>query len=149
MIQPIRILDDPILRSRASSILELNSETAQIILDLSDTFRANKGAIGLAAPQIGVSKRIIVFMDELTKGLRVVINPQIVSRGKEIIIELERCLSLPNTVWPVGRSKWVILEGMDEWGIHFRGFFGDPSTSRVIQHEIDHLFGILITDYKA
>jgi len=106
--------------------------------DMSATMYAVSG-VGLAAPQVGIGKRLIV----VDVGLEplVVVNPRIKSAEGEQV-GLERCLSLPDLVGEVGRAEWVIAEGFDRMGRAIE-VEGQGLLARVLQHEIDHLDGIL------
>jgi peptide deformylase len=100
--------------------------------------------IGLAAPQVGISLRLIVISDEEGRGVQALLNPAIVDRGGEMTGE-EGCLSIPGVFAPVTRAAWVTVEA--------RSVDGKPLTlnarglrARVLQHEIDHLDGVLFID---
>ena len=100
--------------------------------------------IGLAAPQVGISLRLMVVSHDNGREARAVVNPVITEQGGEITSE-EGCLSLPGIFAPVTRAEWVRLEGQDLEGqpvsIRARGL-----TARVFQHEMDHLDGVLFID---
>jgi peptide deformylase len=113
----------------------------KLIDNMRDTMYANKG-VGLAAPQIGVSKRVIVV--DVGEGLVELINPVIVNaEGRQI--DSEGCLSIPDMAGEVARAERVKVKGLDRAGneteVEARGFF-----ARALQHEIDHLDGILFID---
>jgi len=136
--------DNPILRQKAQEVKEINAQIKQLILDMIETLAANNG-LGLAAPQVGQLLQIIIAKPEPDKEVLVLINPQIkkTSRKKEIITE--GCLSLPNLSVPVERSIKITVQGLALNGesvkIKAKGLL-----ARIIQHEIDHLNGILIID---
>jgi len=114
-----------------------------MIDDMIETMYDEVG-IGLAAPQVGISLRLMVVGHEKTMTARAIVNPVIAEQGGEVTAE-EGCLSLPGIFAPVTRAEWVRLEGQDLEGqplsIKARGL-----TARVFQHEMDHLDGVLILD---
>jgi peptide deformylase len=139
----VRKYGDPTLRRRASPVGEVTSEVRLIIADMIETMYDEVG-IGLAAPQVGISKRLIVIADEEGRGVQALLNPAIVDRGGEVTGE-EGCLSIPGVFAPVTRAAWVKVEA--------RSVDGQPLTinarglrARVLQHEIDHLDGVLFID---
>ena len=117
-------------------------EIKQLVLDMIQTLRANTG-LGLAAPQVGKNLRICVI--EIENELFVLINPEIKSLSKEKICSEEGCLSFPNKFLEINRHKRIKVKAIDANGkkqiIRARGLL-----ARVIQHEIDHLDGVLIVD---
>ena len=132
---------DPSLRRTAEPVGDVTPEIRRIIADMTETMYDEVG-IGLAAPQVGISKRLIVIADEEGRGVQALLNPAIVDRGGEMTGE-EGCLSIPGVFAPVTRAAWVKVEA--------RSVDGQPVTinarglrSRVLQHEIDHLDGKLI-----
>jgi peptide deformylase len=100
--------------------------------------------VGLAATQVGVLRRLFVFEPD-EDGPRAVINPVIVERGDETLTDDEGCLSLQGVRVPVERATSVVLEGKDQNGEDVR-YELDPYGSRIVQHELDHLDGVLIID---
>jgi peptide deformylase len=134
---------DPGLRRRALPVSEVTPEIRAVIADMTETMYDEVG-IGLAAPQVGISLRLIVIADEEGRGVQAVLNPAIVERGGETTGE-EGCLSIPGVFAPVVRSAWVKVEARDVNGqslaINARGL-----RARVLQHEIDHLDGVLFID---
>ena len=135
----IRIYPDPILRKRAAPIKNIDGKIKEMVDRMVDTMYANKG-IGLAAPQIGVLSQIIIV--DTGNGLRTLINPEIVEGEGDSVLE-EGCLSLPNIEVPVKRKEKVLIRG---WNLDGNELHLELSNfpSRVYQHEIDHLNGILI-----
>ena len=134
---------DPSLRRSAEPVGDVTLEIRRIIADMTETMYDEVG-IGLAAPQVGISKRLIVIADEEGRGVQALLNPAIVDRGGEMTGE-EGCLSIPGVFAPVTRAAWVKVEA--------RSVDGQPVTinarglrSRVLQHEIDHLDGVLFID---
>ncbi len=138
----VRRYGDPILRQKARPVAEITPEIAAAIADMVETMYQQVG-IGLAAPQVGIPLRLIV-MDDGKRGTRALINPSIAERGGSLVAE-EGCLSLPGLFADVERSEWVRIEARDADGqpvsLELRGML-----ARVIQHEIDHLDGVLFID---
>ena len=149
-IRKIITLPDPVLRKKARKITEFGPELQNIIDDMVETMREAPG-VGLAAPQVGVSSRLIVaeFGDEedeeAPKKLYVVINPEIVRTDSETVNGVEGCLSIPQMVGNVERFESITVRGLNRRGqplkIKARGWL-----ARIFQHEIDHLEGILFID---
>jgi peptide deformylase len=145
---------NPVLRDKARRIGAIGSATQQLIEDMIDTMRAAPG-VGLAAPQVNISQRVIVveFGEEPQSDgeaprpprLYAVVNPEIVRHSTETEIGSEGCLSLPGYLGEVERYQWVTVRGLDRRGNPFklkaRGWL-----ARIFQHEIDHLDGILFID---
>lgn len=141
-VRPIHLLGSPTLRERAQEIGELNDETKALVEDLFDTMRADKG-IGLAANQIGITKRVaVVALGE--EAPVVLIDPEIVERSGKIRGE-EGCLSIPDIFADVDRAAHIIVETTTLDGTRTR-LEANELLSRAIQHEIDHLDGILFLD---
>jgi peptide deformylase len=133
--------EDVVLREKAKPVKNINQNILKLLDNMSDTMYSNKG-VGLAAPQIGVSKRVIVL--DAGEGLIELINPEVLkASGKEI--DNEGCLSLPGLIGEVKRAAHVVVSGLNREGqevkIEAGGF-----CARVLQHEIDHLDGILFID---
>lgn len=133
--------EDDVLREKAKRVTKLGKNIEKLLDNMRDTMYANKG-VGLAAPQIGVSKRVIVV--DVGDGLIELINPEIVdAEGSQI--DTEGCLSIPGVVGEVARAEQIKVTGLDRTGnkteISAQGFF-----ARALQHEIDHLNGILFID---
>ncbi|MBI1846476.1 MAG: peptide deformylase [Candidatus Rokubacteria bacterium] len=139
----IRKYGDPLLRRRTTPITEITDATRALVADMIDTMYDEVG-IGLAAPQVGVSLRLMVVGDERGRAPRGLVNPSIVAEGGSLTAE-EGCLSIPGIFADVTRSEWVHLEAQDLEGepvkIEARGLF-----ARVLQHELDHLDGVLFID---
>ncbi|MBM3217464.1 MAG: peptide deformylase [Candidatus Rokubacteria bacterium] len=139
----VRKYGDPVLRRRAAPVTGITPEVRRMVADMIETMYDEVG-IGLAAPQVGISLRLMVVGHEHGREARAIVNPVITEQGGEITSE-EGCLSLPGIFAPVTRAEWVRLEGQDLDGqpvsIRARGL-----TARVFQHEMDHLDGILFID---
>ena len=140
-IYELKIYPHPILRKTAAPVAAIDKTTHYLIKSMSRIMHSNK-AIGLAATQVGVLKRVVVV--DTGEGLISMINPEILSGFGKDFLE-EGCLSLPDMVVHVGRMESVFVKYIDknekEVEREFRGL-----TARVIQHEVDHLEGILMID---
>lgn len=139
-IFPIRTFGDPVLRTPAEPIDELTSAVERLIDDMFETMFAAPG-VGLAAPQIGVSKQLFVadFGDGEPFAM---FNPVIIAESGEWTFE-EGCLSVPGRFWPIERSGYVVARGYDRTGVEVE-VAGDELKGRLLQHEIDHLGGTLL-----
>jgi peptide deformylase len=139
----VRRYGDPVLRRRAAPIEQVTPDIRRLADDMVDTMYDEVG-IGLAAPQVGASIRLMVVGDEEGRGAQALLNPAITAQGGSVTAE-EGCLSLPGVFAQVTRSEWVTLEAQDLEGrpiaITARGL-----RARVFQHEIDHLDGVLFID---
>ncbi|MBI2635643.1 MAG: peptide deformylase [Parcubacteria group bacterium] len=134
---------DPVLRKKSEIVKDPKSpEIQKLIKDMVATMKGAKG-LGLAAPQVGVSLR--VFTADIEGSIFVFINPEIRDFSKELVPFEEGCLSVQKTWGPVIRPKKLTIKALDENGrpikIHAKGLL-----ARVIQHEMDHLNGILFID---
>ena len=134
-------IGDEVLREKAKPVKEITPNILKLLDNMADTLYAAKG-VGLAAPQIGVSKRVIVV--DIGEGLIELINPQILeSAGKAV--DTEGCLSVPGMVGEVARAERIVLKGLNRKGkevtYRVRGLL-----ARVFQHELDHLEGIVFVD---
>ncbi|HEY7867827.1 MAG TPA: peptide deformylase [Methylomirabilota bacterium] len=138
----VRLYGDPILRQVAPPVREITPEITRIIADMTETMWHQVG-IGLAAPQVGLSHRILV-MDDGAGGAEALINPVIESHSGTIREE-EGCLSLPGIFGVVERSKTITVKALDASG-HPRSFEAGGLRARIVQHELDHLDGILFID---
>lgn len=138
---PIRTFGDPVLRSTAEPVTEFDEALARLIADLLDTMYDAPG-VGLAAPQIGVSKRVFVY--DIGEGPGHLINPQVVEKSGEWEFD-EGCLSVPERFWPIERHGFVVVAGVDADGEPLT-VEGDELLGRMLQHELDHLDGILLLE---
>jgi peptide deformylase len=143
MILKIVKYPEPILSQPGEPVTEFNAELRKLVADMFETTYANQG-VGLAAPQVGVSKRLTVIdvsMGKVPKDKLVLINPEIISsEGK--LYEDEGCLSFPDIREKVVRAARVRIRAQDEHGKWFE-MDGEDLLARAMQHEIDHLAGIL------
>ncbi len=133
----------PILRQKAVEIIRYNPELQRLVDRMLDNLHGGNG-VGLAAPQIGVSKRIIIFMPP-EESPKVVVNPVLSDLSKETEVGLEGCLSIPSVYGDVERSLRVVLTGFNRRGKTVR-YELEGFPARIVQHEVDHLDGILFID---
>lgn len=144
----IRLLGDPILRRKCRAVARVAAEDRRLIDDMLETMEDANGA-GLAAPQVGVDRRIVIVrLGETRKHAGEVvplINPIIIRRSKELEVDVEGCLSLPTVQGEVERHVEIVVRALNPKGrkveLTERGF-----GARVIQHELDHLDGMLFID---
>jgi peptide deformylase len=150
-VREIVYVPDPVLRRKAHKITTVDADVKALIEDMIETVRQAPG-VGLAAPQVGVSTRLIVVEygddadEEAPKKLYVVINPEIVeSSTEDMVTGIEGCLSIPGLVGEVERFNKIVVKGINRFGkptkIKVEGWL-----ARIFQHEIDHLDGVLYTD---
>jgi len=145
MATEIRTYGDAILRRVAKPVKTIDEATRRLVEDMVEAMiRAN--GVGLAAPQIGVSRRIIVL--DLDGQLRVLINPEIVDTSDETQEALEGCLSVPGVDAEVARPLMARVRGtsLDEETVTVEG---EGVMARAIQHELDHLDGVLFLDHLS
>jgi peptide deformylase len=141
---PIRTFGDPVLRDKARPVEQFDDALKRLAEDMIATMHAAPG-VGLAAPQVGRPIRLVVFdVGEEENGARAVANPVLKNEWGEQIAE-EGCLSLPGLYYPVKRAQKVWAEGFDLDG-HGVTIEGEDLLARVLQHEVDHLNGILFID---
>jgi peptide deformylase len=151
MILPIVAYGDPVLKKEAKNISKDELDLAKLVEDMFDTMN-NAGGIGLAAPQIGKSIRVFIadaspLEEEATKDFkRVFVNPTILEEFGEEWSYNEGCLSIPGIRGEVIRPSKLKIHYFDEnWNEHTEEFEGMPA--RIIQHEYDHIEGVLFVDY--
>ncbi len=138
---PIRLYGDPVLRQPTREVAEIDGSVAKLVADMIETMYAAPG-IGLAANQVGVQRRLFVY--DIGEGPRTVINPRIVESTGEWAYE-EGCLSIPGLSWDVVRPNEVHLIGLDLEGNEL-SIEADTLEARCLQHEIDHLDGVLLVE---
>ncbi len=141
MILEIRKDGDPVLRQKAAPVAVIDDEMRQLAADMLETMY-NAPGVGLAAPQVGVAVRLIVVDDG--SGPHTLFNPRVVSRRGEVCEE-EGCLSVPGMIGKVRRAAQVEVEAYDRSGRRIL-VRGDDLMSIILQHETDHLDGVLFTD---
>ena len=141
-VRPIRLLGDPVLRTPADPVTTFDKELRRLVKDLTDTMRDAPGS-GLAAPQIGVSLRVFTY--DVDDEVGHLINPVLGPFSEEMMDGEEGCLSLPGLSFELKRPERVIAAGQNMYGdpvvIEGTGYL-----SRAIQHETDHLDGIIFID---
>lgn len=149
-VMQIVYVPDPILRRKAHKVTDFGKEFQTLVDNMIETLREAPG-VGLAAPQVGVSERLIVVEygddddETVPKKLFVVANPEIVYRSDEMVKGIEGCLSVPDLIGEVERHVKVEVRGFNRHGSPVKIKAGDW-IARIFQHEIDHLDGILFTD---
>jgi peptide deformylase len=143
-VHPIRLLPDPVLRRKAVRVPAIDASTHRLIEDMIESMYAANG-VGLAAPQIGVSLRVVVIglPEEEPFAL---INPEVVKRSGERTVD-EGCLSLPGYRGELTRSTLVIVKGLDPSGKQVRIKARDNLLAQALEHETDHINGTLYVDY--
>jgi peptide deformylase len=151
-IHPIRVVGDPVLSTPTRAVTEFDDELRTLVADMHETMAAANG-VGLAANQIGVGLRVFVYDCPDDQGNRrkgVVVNPKLETSERPEGMpdpddDFEGCLSVPGETYPTGRSDWARVTGVDEQGqpveVEGTGFF-----ARCLQHETDHLDGLLYLD---
>ncbi len=144
-IREIRILGDPVLRARAEPVAVVDDDVRTLIDDMLETMYAADG-VGLAAPQVGVGKRVIVVdVRDPDAPPFALVNPEIVQASEELDRGEEGCLSIPGLREIVERPASVVVEGLDRDGKP-RRIEATGLLARALQHEVDHLDGILFID---
>ncbi len=141
----IKIYPDPVLRKKARQVGKVGNDERKLAYDMIETMRFANG-VGLAAPQVGISKRIIVVEDMVgdNKIALTLINPKITQKKGKVKF-CEGCLSLPGVSNDVVRPKFITVEALNLDGDMFK-INAEGLLARIIQHETDHLDGILFVD---
>ncbi|MBB3733451.1 peptide deformylase [Nonomuraea dietziae] len=144
-VQRIRAFDDPVLRAVARPVTAFDKELRGLVKSLTLTMRQGAGRAGLAAPQLGVQARVVVFDYDGRAGH--LVNPRLELSERTIVAD-EACLSAPGLWWPLERSFGVTARGRDMYGkpVTVRAI---GTLARVLQHEVDHLDGVLFVDRLA
>ena len=141
---------DPFLKLKAKQVTKFDTELQTLVDNMFETMRAAPG-VGLAAPQIGESLRLVVVEytedeDENAKPKKyVLVNPEIVKRSEEMITDIEGCLSLPGLAGRVERHEAVTVKAKNRFGKPLK-IEAEGWLARIFQHEIDHLDGVLYID---
>ncbi len=153
-LRKIVTLPEPVLRRKAHTVTTFDKNLQTLIDDMVETMRDAPG-VGLAAPQIGLSERLIVVeyyeklededKEEAPKKVWAVLNPEIVKASEEMVMGVEGCLSIPNLVGEVERHSAVQVKGLSRHGKPMK-IKAEGWLARIFQHEIDHLNGIMFTD---
>ena len=140
----LRFAGDPVLRRKTHAVKKIDASVQRLIDDMIETMHDAHG-VGLAAPQVGRSERVaVIHVPE--EEVIVLINPQIVKRFGERLIE-EGCLSVPGYVAEITRSESVTVKALDREGRPFRVKAKDDLLAQALEHEMDHLNGVLYIDY--
>jgi peptide deformylase len=134
---------DPVLRERAKEVTKFNANLHKLLDDMAETMYDADG-VGLAAPQVGVLKRVFVVDADEEHGLIELVNPEIVSMEGEQF-GAEGCLSIPGLQGDVKRANKVVIKGQDRYGNPVQ-YEGTELLARAFQHELDHLNGVLFID---
>ncbi|MEP6758676.1 MAG: peptide deformylase [Actinomycetota bacterium] len=142
MLLPIRTLGDPVLREPAKPVESFDRALRQLAKDMIETMYEAPG-VGLAAPQVGMSLRLFVF-DDGEHGPRFIANPEL-SEGEGETTEEEGCLSIPGPYHPTTRFRQIRCRGLDQHG-EPQDLVGEGLLARILQHETDHLQGMLYID---
>ncbi|MBI5420644.1 MAG: peptide deformylase [Deltaproteobacteria bacterium] len=154
-ILPILKFPDPVLKEKSAPVERITPELSAAIDDLLDTMTASPGGVGISAPQVGILQRIVAVDvsahrrggQEENHGLLVLVNPEILAMGGRQIVR-EGCMSIPDYTANIERAQWVLVDSLDREGkrviLESVGF-----EAVAIQHEVDHLDGILFLDRVA
>ena len=155
-LRKIVTLPDPVLRRKARTVTIFDKNLKTLVDDMVETMREAPG-VGLAAPQIGLSERLIVVEyyehevdeeeenEDVPKKVWAVLNPEIVKASEETLVGIEGCLSIPNLVGEVERHAAIQVKGLNRHGKPMK-IKAERWLARIFQHEIDHLNGVLFTD---
>ncbi|WP_195264606.1 MULTISPECIES: peptide deformylase [unclassified Clostridium] len=142
-LRQIRLFDDEILRKRSKEVEVVDDKIRQILNDMADTMYNTENGGGLAAPQVGILKRLVVI--DMGQGLIKLVNPKIIKKeGTQEVIE--GCLSIPNKWGKLKRPAKVTIQALNEYGKKII-LTGTGDLAKCFCHEIDHLDGILFTDF--
>lgn len=142
MAQQIRTFGDPVLKTKAAAVTEIDGKVARLVDDMFDTLYESDSGIALAAPQIGVQKQIVVW--DIDDEPMAIINPTIVESDGEWVYS-EGCLSIPELYVDIVRPNQVLVRGFTVDGDEVE-IEADELMGRMFQHEIDHLNGVLMFD---
>ena len=140
----VRQYPDPVLRMQAREVESFDGDLASLVERMRHLLRDANG-IGLAATQVGVLRRVFLFLPDLEQDAVALVNPRIVESSDERVSDDEGCLSLQGVVVPVERNERVTVEASDPEGNEVR-FDLEGLPARIAQHELDHLDGVLILD---
>ena len=142
MAHRIRTYGDPVLKSKAAKVADVDGKVIRLVDDMFDSLVESGNGIALAAPQIGVQKQVVVW--DLDDEPLAIVNPEIVEGDGEWVFD-EGCLSIPGLYVEMLRPKRVLVRGVDLDG-EFVEIEADELEARMFQHEIDHLNGVLMFD---
>lgn len=147
-VRPIVYYGDPVLREKTEKITEIDREIKDLVRDMIATLK-DAGGLGLAAPQVGASKRVFIIdltSIDLTESVKVFINPKILYTSENEVIMEEGCLSFPGIYQRIQRPEVVRVKATDLEGKEFT-LEASGMLARAIQHENDHLNGVLYIDH--
>jgi peptide deformylase len=139
----IRVFGDPVLKQPAKDVTDIDRTLVRLVADMTATMYDAPG-VGLAAPQVGVQKRLFVYDLQDGLGARALMNPTIEESDGEWVFE-EGCLSVPGLSWEIVRPRSVLMRGVDLDGNDVEVEASDYA-ARVFQHELDHLDGVLLIE---
>lgn len=142
MTYQIRTYGDPVLAARAADVTDIDGKIVRIVEEMFDTLYSSDSGIGLAAPQVGIQRRIFVW--DMEDEPLVIVNPEIVESDGEWVYD-EGCLSIPGLFVEMTRPKTVLMRGVDLDG-EVVEYEADELEARLFQHELDHLDGVLMFD---
>lgn len=141
-IRQIRTVEDEVLRKKCRPVEKVNDQIRQLLDDMAETMYHTENGAGLAAPQVGILKRLVVL--DMGDGLIKLVNPVIISQeGSQEVIE--GCLSIPGVAGRLIRPSKVTVEALNEKGEKVR-YIGTGELAKCFCHELDHLDGVLFTD---
>ncbi|HYI62806.1 MAG TPA: peptide deformylase [Acidimicrobiales bacterium] len=140
----IRIIGDPVLREVADDVTDIDGALVRVAEGMVEAMYQADG-LAVAAPQVGVRKRVVVYQLPDDPGPMVIINPHVVEVGDEPWTYSEGCLSIPGLYWEITRPKQVHVTGLDLDGNEV-SIEADELAARMYQHELDHLDGVLMTE---
>lgn len=141
----IRKYNDPVLRKKSEEVVSVDNATRELISSMIETMAESQG-LGLAAPQVGVNKRVIVIRTDWgNPSFLTLINPRVIEKSRETETGEEGCLSFPGVFLKIKRPKRVKISGLGR-NKNKMELGADGLLARVLQHEIDHLDGILFYD---
>jgi peptide deformylase len=143
-LEQIRTLGDPVLKQETRQVAVFDAKLEKLVEVMMDVMDRGDG-VGLAANQIGVLSRVMVWRHPETEERYAFVNPKIVERSEECCTESEGCLSVPGATMPVSRAEEVVVEAQGVKGEPIRAELAGL-LARIAQHEIDHLDGHLILD---
>ena len=144
VVLPIQVLPDPVLKRKAKHIRTIDGSIRKLIADMRETIHSDPGRVGLAAPQVGISLRVIVISLPDEEDI-VLINPEIVRKKGERLLN-EGCLSVPGYFGQIKRAESVTAKGRDQNSKEIR-LKAEGLLAQALEHEIDHLNGVLYIDH--
>ena len=145
MAQQIRTFGDPVLKTKASKVADIDGKVARLVDDMFDTLYTTDTGVALAAPQIGVQRQIVVW--DIDDEPMAIINPEILESDGEFVYT-EGCLSIPELYVEILRPNTVLVKGWTVDGEEVQ-IEADEFMGRMFQHEIDHLNGVLFIDHLS